>query len=67
MKQRPIFWRITNYHFWGGLGLYFLMSMTQIGLPERFEHTRQVLTLVQLVLMFILIFLTLTNLVRNWE
>lgn len=67
MKKRIVWWKITNYHLYGAIGVYALMSLTQIGLPEQFEGTREVLTLIQLVLLFILSFLVLVNLFRNWE
>ena len=67
MKKRVIWWKLTNYHLYGMLGVYLLMSLTQIGLPEQFENTREVLTLIQLVLLVVLSFLVFVNLIRNWE
>jgi len=67
LKKKVIVGKITNYHLWAAIGIYAGMSIIQIGLPERFENTRQVLTYIQLGLWVILSLLVLINLFRNWK
>ncbi len=67
LKKKVIVGKITNYHLWGAIGVYFAMSLIQIGLPERFENTRQVLTYVQLGMWIALSLLVLINLFKNWK
>ncbi len=67
MKKRVIWWKITNYHFFALIVIYFGMSMLQIGLPERYESTRSALSQIQLVMLGFLGLLTVINLFRNWK
>lgn len=67
IKKRRIWGKITNIHLFIGIGAYAIITGFQIGLPETFVNAREVLTLVQLVMLFVLSALVIANLFRNWD
>lgn len=67
IKKRPIWGKFTNIHLYIGILIYAVITGFQIGLPETFAGTRDILTLVQLVMLGVLSVLVLVNLFRNWE
>lgn len=67
IKKRPIWGKFTNIHLYIGVLAYVIITGFQIGLPDTFSGTRDILTVVQLVMLGLLSLLVLVNLVRNWE
>jgi hypothetical protein len=67
IKKRYIWWKFTNIHLYAAIAVYAIMSILQIGLPEQFDGTRDILTAIQLVMMVGLMLLLMVNLVKNWE
>lgn len=66
-KKKRIVGNFTTNQLWLWIGVYLLMSLVQIGLPEKFENTREVLTYIQLGMWIVLSLLVVINLIKNWE